>query len=79
MLQYKQRSNIAVEERLTNEGRHHLVLLYKQAHDKRGIAESQHAYINRALRQLDVRYFHKNITTLYNTPTPSFEEPQRIF
>ena len=29
-------------EGLTNEGRHHLLLLCKQAHDKRGIAESLH-------------------------------------
>ena len=27
---------------------HHLLLLHKQVHDKRGIAESQHAYIYRA-------------------------------
>ena len=29
-------------ERLANEGRHHLLLLHKQVHDTRGIAESQH-------------------------------------
>ena len=27
---------------LTNEGRHHLLLLHKQAHDKSSIAESLH-------------------------------------
>ena len=32
---------------LTNEGLHNLLLLYKQAHDKRGIAESLHAHMNR--------------------------------
>ena len=32
------------EEGLTKEGRHNL---HKQAHDKRGIAESLHPYINR--------------------------------
>ena len=31
-----------------NEGRHHLLSLDKQAHDKRSTAESQHVYINRA-------------------------------
>ena len=30
-------------EGLTNEGRHNLLLLHKQAHDKRGITESLHA------------------------------------
>ena len=35
------------EEGLTNEGRHHLLLLHKQAHDKRGIAESLRAQITR--------------------------------
>ena len=34
-----QRSGATQEEGLTNEGRHHLLLLYKQAHDKRSIAE----------------------------------------
>ena len=37
-----------VEEGLTNEGRHNLLLLYKQADDKRGIADSLHAYTTRA-------------------------------
>ena len=36
------------EEGLTNEGRHHWLLLHKQVHDKRGIAESLHAQITRA-------------------------------
>ena len=37
------------EEGLTNEGRHqHLLLLHKQAHDKRGIAESLQVYITSA-------------------------------
>ena len=35
------------EEGLTNEVRHHLLLLHKQAYDKKGIAESLHVYITR--------------------------------
>ena len=35
------------EERLTNEGRHHLLLLHKQVHNKRGIAESLYGQITR--------------------------------
>lgn len=31
--------NTVQEERLTNEDTHHLLLLYKQVHDNRGIAE----------------------------------------
>lgn len=60
----KQRSNIAVEERLTNKGRYHLLLLHKQAHDKRGIVESQHAYINRAKTNCMWGIFTRNIITL---------------
>ena len=36
------------EEGLINEGRHHLLLLHNQVHDKRGIAESLHMYITMA-------------------------------
>ena len=39
-----QRSSTVQEEWLTNEGRYDLMLLYKQAHDKRGITASLHAY-----------------------------------
>ena len=42
------RSSTVQEEGLTNEGRHHLLLLHKQVHDKRGIAELLHAQITRA-------------------------------
>ena len=35
-------------EGLTNEGRHHSLLLHKQAHDRRGIAELLHEYITRS-------------------------------
>ena len=48
------RSSTVQEEWLTNEGRHHLLLLYKGAHDKRGTAESLHAYINRAQSTVSV-------------------------
>ena len=36
------------EEGLASDGRHHMLLLHKQEHDKRGIAESLHVYINKA-------------------------------
>ena len=39
------RSSIVQEEELTNEGRHYLLLLHKQVHDKRGIAESLHVHV----------------------------------
>ena len=42
------RSSTVQEEGLTNEGRHHLLLLCNHAHDKRGTAESRHAQITRA-------------------------------
>ena len=46
MLSKKQRRSSTVqEEGLTNESRHHLLLLHKQARDKRDIAESLHAQI----------------------------------
>ena len=48
------------EEGLPNEGRHHLLLFYKQAHDKRGIAEPLHAYLDMARQTI----FERNITTL---------------
>ena len=52
------RSSTVQEERLTDEVRHHLLLLLKQAYDKRGIAESLHAQINSA------RLSTRNIITL---------------
>ena len=69
------------EEGLTNESRHHLLLLYKGVHDKRGTAESLHAYINRAQSTVSVseRIFKGNITTLRKyTHLPLFEEPLKF-
>ena len=37
-----------MQKGVTNEDRDFLLLLYKQVHDKRGVAESLHVYINRA-------------------------------
>ena len=42
------RSSTLQVEGLTNEGKHHLLLLHNQAHDKRGIAELLHVHITRA-------------------------------
>ena len=39
------RSSTVQEEGLKNEGRHHLLLLHKQALDKKGIVESLHGYM----------------------------------
>ena len=41
------------EDGLTNEGRYHLLLLYKQAHDKRDQAESLNVYISREEAKTD--------------------------
>ena len=41
-----QRSSTVQEEALTNHSRHHLLLLHKQAHDKRSIKKSLQAYRN---------------------------------
>ena len=46
------------EEVLTNEGRCRLLLLHKQAHDKSGIAECLHGYVNR-LTACDVGVFSR--------------------
>ena len=56
------------------EGRHAaLLLLYKQAHDKRGIAESLHVQITGArLTVYEVGVFSREISTLENTPNPLF-------
>ena len=61
------------EEGLTNEGRHHWLLLHKQVHDKRGIAESLHAYINMAgLTAPEVGIFSEEISQLVRIyPSPS--------
>ena len=64
------------EEGLTNEGRHHLLLLRKQAHDKRGIEESLHAQITRArLTACEVGVFSREIHVSQLSkirPPPSF-------
>ena len=44
--------------------RNHLLLVYKQAHDKRGIAESLHVYVYRA--SIRGAYFEEKIATLKN-------------
>ena len=74
MLSKKHRRSSTVQEKgLTNEGRHHLLLLHNQAHNKRGIAESLHVYITRAgLTACEVGIY--SITTLKNMPTPFFVE-----
>ena len=47
--------------------------LHKQAHDKRGIAEPLHAQITRARpTACEVGVFLRELSTLKNTPTPSF-------
>ena len=63
------------EEGLTNEGRHHLLLLRKQAHDKGGIAESQHTYITIArLTACEVGVFYHNSRRYAHL----FEEPLKF-
>ena len=72
------RSSIVQEEGLTNKGRHHLLLLHKQAHDKRGIAELQHVYINRAklIASWDGRIFEiQSLAVGIITPAPCFYLP----
>ena len=57
-------------EGLKTEGRHHLLLLYKQAHDQRGIAESLHVVLDRAsLTAYEVDIFSIEISQ--NMPTLS--------
>ena len=51
------------EEGLTNEGRHDLLLLHKQVHDKRSNAESLRAYIARArLTACEMGVFSREIS-----------------
>ena len=53
------------EEELTNEGRHQFLLLHKQAHDKRNIAELLYAHTNRArLTGCDIGIFSREISQL---------------
>ena len=62
------------EEGLTNEGRHHLLLLHKQAHDKSSIAELLHNRARLTACEMGV-IFERNMTTLKNIPTPSLRSP----
>ena len=73
----KQRST--PEEGLTNEGRNHLLLLHKQAHDKSGIAESLHAYINRAKTNSVCKVFSKEISQLSKIHPPLYLRRHGIF
>ena len=70
------------EEGLKNEGRHHLLLLYKKAHDRNGIAESLQAYITRArLTVGEVGIFLKETSQLSKIhPPPSYGQslPSRV-
>ena len=56
-----------LEEELLNEVRHHSLLLHKQAHDKRDIAESLHAYIWRARSIKCVRYVSQLRWDMYHS------------
>ena len=68
-----QRSSTLQEEGLINEGRHHLLLLHKQVHYKRSIAELLHAYITRARQTAcEVGIFSREISQLSQIhPPPS--------
>ena len=57
------------EEGLAIEGKHILLLLHKEVHDKKGITEPLQVYMNKA---------GLIITTLVNMPTPLFEEPLKF-
>ena len=63
------------EEGLTNEGRHHLLLLHKQVQDKSGIAESLHAQITRArLPACEVGVFFRDYSIwgqIHHTKNPA--------
>jgi len=64
-----EKKNTVQEKRLKNEGKTHLLLLYKQAHDKKGIEESMHVYINRArLTAWEVGIFSREISRRYAHP-----------
>ena len=59
------------EEGLLNEGRHNLLLLRNQAHDKRGIAESPHAQLTRARpTACEVGVFSREISQLSKLRPP---------
>ena len=54
----------------TNEGRHHLLFLHKQVHDKRGIEEPLHAYITRAKLTACEAYFREKDHNSLKIRTP---------
>ena len=63
------RSSTVQEDGVTNEGRHHLLfILHEQAHDKRGIAEPLHVYINIAASEVGV--FSSEISQFLKIPHP---------
>ena len=55
---------------------HHLLLLHKQMHDKRGIAESLHMYTNRARLNACMKwmYFQVKYHNSQSIRTPLYEE-----
>ena len=70
------RSSTLQEEGLTNEGKHHLLLLHNQAHDKRGIAELLHAHITRArVTACELGVFSREIHNSRKYAHPLFYEP----
>ena len=64
------RSSTVQEEGLTNEGRHHLLLLYKKAHERSAIAESLQAYITR-LTVCEVGIFLRETSQLSKIHPPT--------
>ena len=69
------------KEGLANKGKHHLLILHKQAHDKRSIAELMHAYIIRTrVDQLYLMWvcFWEKYNNSWNMPTPIFEEQLKL-
>ena len=59
-------------ERLTNEGRHHLLLSLKQMHERVIENHSMHAHINRArLSVFEVGKFLREVSQLSRTYTPT--------
>ena len=73
-----QRSTIEAalcEEVLTIAGGHNLLLLHQQAHDRKSIAESLYAYLNRSrLTVCEVFIFCRGISHLLKVRPPSFEK-----
>ena len=68
-------------ERLTNEGRHHLLLSLKQMHERVIENHSMHAHINRArLIVFEVGKFLRQVSQLSRTyySHPLIEEPTKF-